>query len=65
MSYLKQFFAVISSLIFATSVSAELSIGDVAPDFTLTGSDGNQYTLSEMTGKHVVVAFFPKAYTSG
>ena len=65
MSYLKQFFAVISSLIFATSVSAELSVGDVAPDFTLTGSDGNQYTLSEMRGKHVVVAFFPKAYTSG
>ena len=65
MGYLKQFVAVISSLIFATSVSAELSVGDVAPDFTLTGSDGNQYTLSEMRGKHVVVAFFPKAYTSG
>lgn len=65
MGYLKHFFAVISSLMFATSVSAELSVGDVAPDFTLTGSDGKQYTLSEMKGKHVVVAFFPKAYTSG
>jgi peroxiredoxin Q/BCP len=62
---MKKLLAVISSIIFASSASAELAVGDLAPDFTLTGSDGNQYTLSELRGRHVVVAFFPKAYTSG
>jgi len=62
---MKKLFAIISSIIFASSASAELAVGDLAPDFTLTGSDGNQYTLSELRGRHVVVAFFPKAYTSG
>ena len=62
---LKRLFALVSSLLFVTSASAELSVGDLAPDFTLMGSDGKQYTLSAMRGKHVVVAFFPKAFTGG
>ena len=39
--------------------------GDLAPDWTLPGSDGNEYRLSDLLGKHVVIAFFPRAYTSG
>ena len=31
----------------------------------LPGSDGATYTLSDLRGSHVVIAFFPKAYTSG
>jgi len=50
---------------FAASVSAAPEVGDLAPDFTLPGSDGEQYTLSELRGKHVVIAFFPKAFTGG
>jgi peroxiredoxin Q/BCP len=44
---------------------AELKAGDAAPDFKLQGSDGKTYQLSEMKGKHVVVAWFPKAFTGG
>lgn len=50
--------------LFAGSVQA-LEVGQVAPDFTLSGSDGNVHTLSEMRGKWVVIAFFPKAFTKG
>jgi peroxiredoxin Q/BCP len=51
----------------AVSVQAgDLSVGDPAPDFTLQGSDGGTYTLSDYKGKQaVVIAWFPKAYTSG
>lgn len=45
--------------------SADLNVGDEAPDFELTGSDGKTYKLSEMKGKTVVVAWFPKAFTGG
>jgi peroxiredoxin Q/BCP len=44
----------------------ELKIGDAAPDFKLQASDGRTYTLSEFRGRQpVVVAWFPKAFTSG
>jgi thioredoxin-dependent peroxiredoxin len=40
--------------------------GDPAPDFTLPASDGCEYTLSQFSGrKHVVIAWFPKAFTGG
>jgi hypothetical protein len=45
---------------------AELRPGDVAPDFTLTASDGRTYRLRDSTGKRaVVLAWFPKAFTGG
>ena len=43
-----------------------LKIGDLAPDFSLTASDGKTYTLSQFKGRQaVVIAFFPKAFTGG
>ncbi len=46
--------------------AAELAVGELAPDFTLAGSDGVTYQLSDFRGERaVVVAWFPKAYTSG
>jgi peroxiredoxin Q/BCP len=46
--------------------AAELQVGDKAPDFTLAGSDGKTYKLSDFKGKKaVVLAWFPKAFTSG
>jgi len=46
-------------------VADELKVGDEAPDFTLPGSDGKTYTLSQLKGQHVVLAWFPKAFTGG
>jgi peroxiredoxin Q/BCP len=43
----------------------ELKVGDPAPDFTLPGSDGKTYTLSQLKGHWVVLAWFPKAFTAG
>lgn len=40
-------------------------VGDPAPDWTLPGSDGRDHSLSELRGQHVVIAFFPKAFTGG
>jgi peroxiredoxin Q/BCP len=40
--------------------------GDKAPDFTLKGSDGKEYSLAQFAGKQaVVLAWFPKAFTGG
>jgi len=45
---------------------AVLDAGDAAPAFTLTGSDGKTYSLSDFIGEQaVVIAWFPKAFTSG
>jgi len=50
----------------AQTPAVELKIGDSAPDFTLQASDGKTYTLSDYRGKQaVVIAWFPKAFTSG
>lgn len=52
-------------LLGAGLATAELKVGDTAPDFELQGSDGNIHRLSDMKGEAVVLAWFPKAFTSG
>jgi peroxiredoxin Q/BCP len=39
--------------------------GELAPPFSLAGSDGRTHTLAELRGRAVVVAWFPKAFTGG
>lgn len=46
--------------------TVELKVGDLAPSFSLRGSDGKTHTLAEHKGKSaVVLAWFPKAFTGG
>ncbi len=42
-----------------------LTVGDPAPDFTLTSDTGEQVTLSELRGRKVIVYFYPAAMTPG
>ncbi len=50
----------------AAAEAEELKVGDKAPEFSLKGSDGETYTLSQFKGKKaVVLAWFPKASTPG
>lgn len=42
-----------------------LKVGDKAPEFNLPDADGNMRSLSEFSGKKLVLFFFPKASTPG
>ena len=45
--------------------SANLKVGDMAPEFALPGSDGKVHKLSAYRGKTVVLAWFPLAFSGG
>ena len=50
----------------APAVPTVVKVGDMAPDFSLQGSDGKTHKLSDYRGKQaVVIAWFPKAFTQG
>lgn len=42
-----------------------LTVGDPAPDFTLTDDTGTQVSLTDFRGKRVIVYFYPAAMTPG
>ena len=42
-----------------------LTVGTKAPNFTLSDKDGNMVSLSDFTGKKVVLYFYPKDNTPG
>jgi hypothetical protein len=43
-----------------------LSVGDLAPEFSLPGSDGKQYSLASYRARQpVVLVWFSKAFTEG
>jgi len=50
----------------AMAQTADLKVGDQAPNFKLQATDGKTYKLSSFKGKQaVVLAWFPKAFTRG
>jgi peroxiredoxin Q/BCP len=49
----------------AAPMTPTLKVGDKAPDFSLPGSDGKTHSLADYKGKFVVLAWFPKAMTTG
>ena len=42
-----------------------ININELAPDFTLMGSDGKEHKLSDYRGKKVILYFYPKDNTPG
>jgi peroxiredoxin len=57
--------AVLVATAFGGAQGEPLKPGDMAPDFTLKASDGQTYTLADLQGTTVVLAWFPKAFTGG
>ena len=58
--------SLVTSSAMAQAPAVELKAGDVAPAFSLPGSDGKTHSLAEHRGKRaVVLAWFPKAFTGG
>jgi peroxiredoxin Q/BCP len=49
----------------APAMPTVVKVGDMAPDFSLQGTDGKTHKLSDYRGKNVVIAWFPKAFTQG
>jgi peroxiredoxin Q/BCP len=56
---------VVTATTAAVQTPVELKIGDLAPDFSLPGSDGKTHKLADLKGKAIVLAWFPKAFTGG
>ncbi|MDQ6714584.1 MAG: thioredoxin-dependent thiol peroxidase [Actinomycetota bacterium] len=46
-------------------MSAKLSPGDIAPDFTLPTDTGDKVSLRDLRGRKVIVYFYPAAMTPG
>lgn len=42
-----------------------LTVGDPAPDFSLTDAEGQVYNLSDLKGQRVVLYFYPRDNTPG
>ena len=55
----------LGGVLMAPVFADELKVGDKAPDFKLVGTDGKTYSLADLKGKTVVLAWFPKAFTGG
>lgn len=53
-------------LVSCGGTAENISVGEIAPDFSLQDSENNTFTLSDFQGKSpVVIYFYPKANTSG
>jgi peroxiredoxin Q/BCP len=48
-----------------TETQKQPEVGQPAPDFNLSTSDGSQVSLKDYHGKWVVLYFYPKDFTSG
>ena len=50
----------------SSAAPRSLSVGDLAPEFSLPGTDGKQYSLASYRGRQaVVLAWFTHAFSEG
>ncbi|MBV1878985.1 MAG: redoxin domain-containing protein [Pseudomonadales bacterium] len=57
---------IIAFLLGYSSMALSLEVGDIAPGFSLPGTDGQVHRLSDHRGTSIVIlAWFPRAYTNG
>ena len=49
----------------AKKTEKKLQIGDKAPDFTLSDTNGNKVSIKDFRGKKVALYFYPKDNTPG
>lgn len=53
-------------LVISVALAATPKVGDVAPDFVVTDTDGKELKLNALVNEGpVILAFFPKAFTPG
>jgi len=59
--------AMLLALVSWTPCFAEMpKVGDQAPDFEMTGTDGKTYRLADFVGKQaLIIAWYPRAFTGG
>lgn len=57
--------ALLLGITVSASARITLKAGDMAPNFTLKGSDGHMHSLKQYRGKYVVLYFYPKDETPG
>jgi peroxiredoxin len=58
--------SLVTGYLLAQAPAVELKAGDMAPAFSLPGSDGKTHSLAQHQGQRaVVLAWFPKAFTGG
>ncbi len=66
---LKRFLSPLLMILLGVAVSASakvtLKAGEMAPNFTLRGSDGHMHSLNQFRGQYVVLYFYPKDETPG
>jgi peroxiredoxin Q/BCP len=56
----------VAGMVSYTFAAETIKVGDPAPNFEMTGSDGKVYKLADFKDKQaVVVAWYPKAFTGG
>jgi len=55
----------VAAATWAAGAGDDLKTGEMAPAFTLKASDGKTYSLTDLRGTTVVLAWFPKAFTAG
>ena len=58
--------AIVPGLRAADTPTPTVKVGDTAPNFTLTGQNGNKVSLQDFRGKkNVALAFYVFAFTGG